>query len=435
MIIDIGSHITQGGEFKIKELLKGGGFGQAFKADQIKPIRREVVVKVPKPNIIADATFSKRFEREAQILGNIRHRNVVRIIGFLRFHNAQGDLCNMALIQELVEGAKPLHEYIAQDSSTAASVLLQTLYALRAFGEGVSPTVLHRDMSPNNILIGRDGVVKVIDFGLSKEDDGAGGSSGLTAVGQWFGTPGCMSPEQCLDSKSVDHRTDLFAVGRSFMAALQARDPRFVDPTLVQEPWRTICVKLCEHDADKRYQTPTESMSAAMKLFVQHGTRITDFTVHVEEHSGQPFVDGWPALCLSHFEGLGKITLKDLRDAASIRRDALRAPGMNPGRMFELFEGSDAIKAFEAGTADFEQGDHLGELYGKLYEHLADRDKVHCFARVCRNAVRLHRFAMMDTCRRIFSYEKQQGIRSQLFAELEKADPGRVIESRGVFPR
>jgi serine/threonine-protein kinase len=80
-------------------------------------------------------------------------------------------------------------------------------------GTSEDARAIHRDLSPRNILITQDGVAKIIDFGLAKEDPRT--TTVLTVAGNAFGTPGCIAPEQRTDMAMVDHRADLYALGRS----------------------------------------------------------------------------------------------------------------------------------------------------------------------------------------------------------------------------
>jgi serine/threonine protein kinase len=183
--MQIGMRVTQGeNEYELVDLLAAGGFGEAYLAKQTKPVQRSVVVKAPKASIVTDPIWSKKFAREARILANIVHPNVVKVIAFWEFVDQQGKTTDMALVQELVPGAKQLDEYLQAHPQDAVSVFLQTMYALRAFHVASNPSIVHRDLSPRNILISDRGVVKVIDFGLSKEDPRA--TQVLTQTGEWF---------------------------------------------------------------------------------------------------------------------------------------------------------------------------------------------------------------------------------------------------------
>lgn len=152
-MLQIGTRVTQGShEYVLKDLISSGGFGETFLTEQTKPYIKKVVVKVPKPHIATHPVWSKKFAREARILANINHANVVGIIAFWEFKDAAGSVNEMALVQELVPGASNLDAYLRRNPNSAVSVFLQALYAVRAFHSPASPSVVHRDLSPRNIL-------------------------------------------------------------------------------------------------------------------------------------------------------------------------------------------------------------------------------------------------------------------------------------------
>src|SRR5262249_53573641 len=139
--------------------------------------------------------------------------------------------------------------------------------------------LLHRDIKPGNLLRGRDGVVKVTDFGLAKYAVATGHS--LTTPGGVVGTPHYMAPEQC-ESKAVDARTDVYALGATYYALLTGHvpyagagpmevmfahcsgpvpDPRHVNPA-VPEPCAAIVQKAMAKGPAARYAGPGEMLAA-----------------------------------------------------------------------------------------------------------------------------------------------------------------------------
>lgn len=428
MTIETGTIVTWGAhQYVIRELIKSGGFGNAFRAERTLPSPAEVVVKVPAAHVIADPIWSKKFAREARILANIDHANVVKVVAFWEFPDGE-----RALVQELVTAAQDLRSYVASSPESAPSLMLQALYALRAFHDKSSPSAVHRDLSPSNILVSNAGVVKIIDFGLAKEDPRA--SVMLTQTGDQFGTHGCMSPEQLADSGDVDHRTDLFALGRTFAAAIQNRHPGAARPEKLPEPWRTICVRLTEDDPADRPQSAAEALYEAMEIFARAGVSIDRFDLHIAEMKRTPAAGGWPALCQSHFFAMADFDQADIRLLWELRTEAF-APPFDANAFLDMLEVSTALGEFDTGAVGFDDGDPLGELYSRLYRWLDVQHKLVCFRRLCKTAMRLHRYSVMTDVRVVYRSETIPSVCAQLLEILNEEDgPPFTIHGRGIIP-
>jgi serine/threonine protein kinase len=428
MPIKTGSTITHGAnEYIVRELINSGGFGDAYRAERIKPSPAEVVVKVPTLTVANDPIWSKKFEREARILANIDHPNVVKIVAFWKFKDGQN-----ALVQEMVTGAQELPKYIASRPDAAPSLFLQTLYGLRAFHDQANPSAVHRDISPRNILVSDSGIVKIIDFGLAKEDPRA--TAVLTQTGERFGTPGCMSPEQLTDAASVDHRTDLFALGRSFAGALQQRHPGAANCAKLPEPWRTLCLRLTEHDENDRPPSAAVALAEAMAEFAAAGVPIENFPFHIAEMRSTPVSSGWSALCQSHFFRFTDFDQSDIQLLKKLGKDAFLPP-FDANAFLDLLEDSTALAEFDSGDVTFDDADPLGVLYAALYPSLGATHKLVCFQRLCSTAVRLHRYSVMSDVRMVYGSETNPAIQAQLRAILDEKDgPPHTIHGRGIIP-
>jgi serine/threonine protein kinase len=412
--------------YEIGSEITSGGFGVVYNARRRTPPQEDVVVKVPAPGVLETDDDRARFEREASILANIQHRNVVHIVAFWKFVTGE-----MALVQELVPNALTLTQYIPTHTAEAPSVLLQALYAMRAF-HGGTPGAVHRDLSPRNVLVDANGTVKVIDFGLAKENPRGGAS--LTRTGWWMGTTGCIAPEQMSDAKRVDHRADLYAIGRSMTAALQGREPMHAEPSALPPPWRTVIERLCAYEPENRPATADEAINEAMEAFSGANLTLTNFDVHVAEAETVATTPrGWAKACRDYFETLSDFDYPHLVLAS--RLDAVSfAPPFDAAAFFDAVEAGSALQGFNLGQMGYDDCDPLGSLYVKLYKHLDPARRLKCFGRLCKTAIHWHRFKVMGDVREIFRIEKDRSLVGLLLVALSEEDPGGTIQRRGVIP-
>jgi hypothetical protein len=214
-----GDQLTPGlvvGGYRIEGLLGRGGMGQVYRAHQLS-MNRPVAFKVLSPRLATDPSFRERFLREARAAGRLHHPNLISV------HDAgeAGDL--MFFSMELVEGeslrGRLRRGPMGEDEVWA--VARQVLAALRyAHGAGV----IHRDIKPDNLMITRDGVVKVADLGLSRLAD-ADPDAGTTVAGAMMGTPHYMAPEQGRDARTAGPAADLYGLGATLYHLATGRVP------------------------------------------------------------------------------------------------------------------------------------------------------------------------------------------------------------------
>jgi serine/threonine-protein kinase len=194
------------GPFEILAPIGAGGMGEVYRAKDTK-LKREVALKVLPEAFAADPERMARFQREAEMLASLNHRNIAQIYG----------VQDGALVMELVEGGT-LSSPLPID--TALNYARQIAEALEYAHER---SVIHRDLKPANIKVTPEGTVKLLDFGLAKaiEDPAAPGDSpehsptltlGVTRVGVILGTAAYMSPEQA-SGKTADRRADIWSFG------------------------------------------------------------------------------------------------------------------------------------------------------------------------------------------------------------------------------
>ncbi|MGH9254830.1 MAG: protein kinase domain-containing protein [Vicinamibacterales bacterium] len=196
------------GHYVVRGLLGAGGMGEVYEAHDSR-LNRRVALKVVRRDVAGDLIRRERLKREASAAAMLNHPHIVTL------HSIEEQDGILFLTMELVEGSTltnaipseglPLNRFL-----TFAIQLADALQA--AHGRGV----IHRDLKPGNIMVTRDGVLKVLDFGLSKIaiDQAAGlvTTESLTIDGQLVGTAPYMAPEQ-IEGKTSDARSDIFSLG------------------------------------------------------------------------------------------------------------------------------------------------------------------------------------------------------------------------------
>jgi len=228
------------GKYPIESLVAKGGMGAVYKA--VHPeLKRPVIIK--KLTIRGNAAINERFTREARILLDLQHPHIVHLFDYFLESGSR------YLVLEFVDGLsldRLLRRKKRFSGPMALLVLLETCVALKfAHDHGI----IHRDVKPGNILISRKGSVKLADFGIASDGQGAGeddraatvagtkragkgdGPGGakagteLTVAGAVLGTPSYMPPEQFADSSAVDARADIYAAGVMLYEMLTGQKP------------------------------------------------------------------------------------------------------------------------------------------------------------------------------------------------------------------
>ncbi len=199
MAIDVG-HILD--KYELLEEVGQGGMAVVYRGLD-RSLRREVAVKVLHRHLASHQEARDRFEREAHAVAKLHHENILEIFDFSGNSSSES-----YIVTEFIEGPT-LRQFINDHRigypEIGALITAQVCKALtHAHGMGI----LHRDVKPENIMIGKDGVVKLMDFGIAQMVD----LQRMTVTGQLLGSPAYMSPEH-VQGNPLDFRTDVFSVG------------------------------------------------------------------------------------------------------------------------------------------------------------------------------------------------------------------------------
>jgi eukaryotic-like serine/threonine-protein kinase len=207
------------GKYHLLERLGRGGMAEVWKAKALGPMgyARKLVVKRILPELACDEEFVRMFVEEARLSASLNHGNIVQVYEFgevggeyyLAMEWVHGRDLN-TLLRQMKERDEPpplaLATYVAREVCRALA------YAHALTDEDGQPLrLIHRDVSPSNVMVGFDGSVKLLDFGIAKAL--ALASENRTQVGVLKGKFGYMAPEQVEGDGAVDHRADLFVAG------------------------------------------------------------------------------------------------------------------------------------------------------------------------------------------------------------------------------
>ena len=253
------------GRYEVLEEIASGGQGSVYRVRDMT-LDRIVALKVLHPHWARNAQYRERFLREARTAASLTHPNVVTIYEV----GEEGD--HLFIAMEYLP--RSLHDVLEEkgslDIESAINMTIQMASALQAAHER---NIVHRDIKPQNVLVGLDDTYKLTDFGIAR----AGDLSTMTATGTVMGSPPYMSPEQ-VRGERADIRSDIYSLGITFFNCLTGEPPFKADTPLavlrqhtdVQPPRvsqlrpdvpRDVddAVQRClEKDPARRYQTPAE---------------------------------------------------------------------------------------------------------------------------------------------------------------------------------
>ena len=248
------------GKYEIRRELGRGGMGAVYLGfDRL--IQREVAIKVLTPEFSAAPAAVQRFLGEARSIGRLNHPNVVSIYDIDQWQGMY------YLVMELLPGGSVADLAEGTGRVPWRQACRMTAQAARGLSAAHEAGLIHRDIKPANLMTGRDGIVKVVDFGLSKAVHAdAALSDGATQAGQILGTPHYMSPEQ-FEGAGVTAATDIYSLGATLYRLLTGRHPfetagsivalmksHLLDPVPSIQPWAGDAPAECDRLIQKAMQ-------------------------------------------------------------------------------------------------------------------------------------------------------------------------------------
>ncbi|MCL2823641.1 MAG: serine/threonine protein kinase, partial [Polyangiaceae bacterium] len=209
-------------KYRLLKLLGRGGMGSVWAAEHVE-LGSKVAIKLINIGIDESPQMLSRFKTEAKAAASLASAHVVQILDF----GIDGDTPYIAM--ELLDG-ESLGARITRLGRLSPQETLRILtHAAIALDKAHAAGIIHRDMKPDNIFLtqGYDGglVAKVLDFGIAKASAAGLGATSNTQTGALMGSPGYMSPEQFFNTKGVDHRTDLWALGAIAFECITGQKP------------------------------------------------------------------------------------------------------------------------------------------------------------------------------------------------------------------
>jgi len=257
---------TFAGRYQVLEEIGKGGMGRVYRVlDQ--EIDEKIALKVLNPEATADDKTIERFRNELKTARQISHKNVCRMYHFGKDEGV--DYITMEYVQG--EDLKSMIRMMGRLSPGRAVAIANQI------GEGLAEAhglgIVHRDLKPQNIMIDRDGQVKIMDFGIARTLR----AEGITSPGMMVGTPKYMSPEQA-EGKDVDERSDIYGLGIILYEMLTGKvpfegdsplgialkqkteappDPRKINPEIPENLGRLI-LRCLAKEKERRYQNAQE---------------------------------------------------------------------------------------------------------------------------------------------------------------------------------
>ena len=308
--------------YELLEVIGSGGMAVVYKA-KCHRLNRLVAVKVLKSDLAEDADFRRRFRDESQAVAMLSHPNIVSVYDVSRGETEY-------IVMELIDGIT-LKQYMERRGRMDWRESLHFItQIMRGLSHAHSRGIIHRDIKPQNIMVLRDGSVKVADFGIA-----CLANAGQTLTQEALGSVHYISPEQARGDR-IDARSDIYSAGVVLYEMLTGRlpfegdsavsvaiqhlssvplAPRDIDPS-IPEPLELICMKAMNSDPNKRYPT-ADAMLADLEKFRKDPSVDMDY---IRRELATPSADSEPTMPLPTAQVASAVKKR----TAEVRRDDYR---------------------------------------------------------------------------------------------------------------
>ena len=309
--------------YEILELIGSGGMANVYKA-RCHRLNRLVAIKILKSDLAENADFRRRFHDESQAVAQLSHANIVSV------YDVSTNSDTEYIVMELIDGIT-LKQYMERRGRMDWRESLHFItQIMRGLSHAHSRGIIHRDIKPQNIMVLRDGSVKVADFGIA-----CLANAGQTLTQEALGSVHYISPEQARGDR-IDARSDIYSAGVVLYEMLTGRlpfegdsavsvaiqhlssvplAPRDIDPS-IPEPLELICMKAMNSDPNKRYPT-ADTMLADLEKFRKDPSVDMDY---IRRELATPSADSEPTMPLPTAQVASAVKKR----TAEVRRDDYR---------------------------------------------------------------------------------------------------------------
>lgn len=211
------------GPFEIEKELGSGAMGTVYRAKYTKDGKTTpIALKVVSLGLLGNEGAMARFEREANILKQLRHAHIVRLLATGHFRKTP------FIAMEYIDG-EALDRILARRGKLGwEEVVSYGKQLCGALQHAHDKGIIHRDLKPSNLMVAKDGTLKLTDFGIAKDTD----VTALTGMNSTIGTAAYMSPEQCKGDKNLSPKSDLYSLGIVFFELLTGKKPFTAETTV-----------------------------------------------------------------------------------------------------------------------------------------------------------------------------------------------------------